>query len=52
VVSNKKVPAQQFDVQVGKNQKTRVTLGFTKANELFVGRVAMLGALSLSGMPT
>jgi hypothetical protein len=45
VVSNKSVPAQQFDVQVGKGQKARVTLGFTKSNELFVGRVAMLGAV-------
>ena len=40
---NGKLPAQQFDVRVGKDQVSRVTLGFTKSNELFVGRVAMLG---------
>lgn len=33
VVSNRQVRGQQFDVQVGKGQKSRVTLGFTKGNE-------------------
>eukprot|EP01023_Acetabularia_acetabulum_P026040 TRINITY_DN247_c1_g1_i1.p1 TRINITY_DN247_c1_g1~~TRINITY_DN247_c1_g1_i1.p1 ORF type:complete len:239 (-),score=50.36 TRINITY_DN247_c1_g1_i1:334-1050(-) len=48
--SKKEVKAQKFDVQVGKDTKIPVTLGFTKSNELFVGRLAMLGfAASLIG---
>jgi hypothetical protein len=42
------VPAQQFDVRLGKDTTVPVTLGFTKSNELFVGRLAMLGVF-LSG---
>ena len=34
---------QQFDVKVPKGPKKKVQLGFTKGNELFVGRLAMLG---------
>jgi len=37
------VAGQQFDIRLGKNTTVPVTLGFTKSNELFVGRVAMLG---------
>eukprot|EP00898_Chlorokybus_atmophyticus_P000259 jgi/Chlat1/1233/Chrsp115S00750 len=53
--STKKVPAQTFKVTVpGVQSKNAdgipVTLGFTKANELFVGRLAMIGfASSLLG---
>lgn len=47
VVSNRSkggsVSGQQFDVRLGKNTTVPVTLGFTKSNELFVGRMAMLG---------
>jgi hypothetical protein len=45
VVSNNRggVAAQQFQVRVGKSSTVPVTLGFTKSNELFVGRLAMLG---------
>jgi hypothetical protein len=39
-------PAQQFNVRVGKEKTFPLTLGFTKSNELFVGRVAMLGFAS------
>lgn len=35
--------AQQFQVRLGKNTTVPLTLGFTKSNELFVGRLAMLG---------
>eukprot|EP00178_Gracilaria_changii_P023265 TRINITY_DN7058_c0_g1_i2.p1 TRINITY_DN7058_c0_g1~~TRINITY_DN7058_c0_g1_i2.p1 ORF type:complete len:271 (+),score=50.35 TRINITY_DN7058_c0_g1_i2:69-815(+) len=37
------VAGQQFAIRLGKNTTIPVTLGFTKSNELFVGRVAMLG---------
>eukprot|EP01025_Chloroclados_australasicus_P005014 TRINITY_DN1140_c0_g1_i1.p1 TRINITY_DN1140_c0_g1~~TRINITY_DN1140_c0_g1_i1.p1 ORF type:complete len:256 (+),score=40.65 TRINITY_DN1140_c0_g1_i1:891-1658(+) len=37
------VPATQFNVRVGKDQVVPITLGFTKSNELFVGRAAMVG---------
>jgi hypothetical protein len=37
------VAAQQFQVRLGKNTTVPLTLGFTKSNELFVGRMAMLG---------
>jgi photosystem II 22kDa protein len=45
VLNNKRdgVAAQQFDVRLGKKSTVPVTLGFTKSNELFVGRLAMLG---------
>lgn len=44
------IKAQQFDVRLGKDTTQTVTLGFTKSNELFVGRLAMLGfAASLVG---
>lgn len=45
VISNKGdgVAAQQFQVRLGKNTSVPLTLGFTKSNELFVGRLAMLG---------
>lgn len=47
-------PAQSFDVTIPLSKKKEVTipveLGFTKANELFVGRLAMIGfAASLLG---
>lgn len=38
--------AQQFQVRLGKNTTVPLTLGFTKSNELFVGRLAMLGFAS------
>lgn len=45
LVAGKDVKAQQFKI----GEKT-VTLGFTKSNELFVGRLAMLGvATSIVG---
>lgn len=34
--------ATQFTADLGVTKKT-ITLGFTKSNELFVGRMAMLG---------
>lgn len=37
------ISGQQFNVRLGKNTTVPVTLGFTKSNELFVGRMAMLG---------
>jgi photosystem II 22kDa protein len=47
VVRNKSaegsLAAQQFQVRLGKDTTVPVTLGFTKSNELFVGRMAMLG---------
>ena len=45
VISNKGdgVAAQQFQLRLGKNTTVPLTLGFTKSNELFVGRLAMLG---------
>lgn len=47
VVNNRSLgggfPAQQFDVRLGKKTTVPITLGFTKSNELFVGRLAMLG---------
>eukprot|EP01025_Chloroclados_australasicus_P044710 TRINITY_DN486_c0_g1_i2.p1 TRINITY_DN486_c0_g1~~TRINITY_DN486_c0_g1_i2.p1 ORF type:complete len:923 (-),score=80.98 TRINITY_DN486_c0_g1_i2:197-2965(-) len=39
----KDVKGQSFDVQIGKETRIPVTLGFTKSNELFVGRLAMVG---------
>lgn len=39
----KRVPATQFKTSIGKGTKATITLGFTKSNELFVGRLAMLG---------
>lgn len=41
--SGKQVKGQRFQVGLGKETKTTITLGFTKSNELFVGRLAMLG---------
>jgi len=41
--SGKDIKGQQFQVGLGKETKATVTLGFTKSNELFVGRLAMLG---------
>ena len=35
--------AQQFQLRLGKYTTVPLTLGFTKSNELFVGRMAMLG---------
>ena len=45
VISNKGegVAAQQFQLPLGKNTTVPLTLSFTKSNELFVGRMAMLG---------
>eukprot|EP01025_Chloroclados_australasicus_P046135 TRINITY_DN5090_c0_g1_i1.p3 TRINITY_DN5090_c0_g1~~TRINITY_DN5090_c0_g1_i1.p3 ORF type:complete len:243 (+),score=31.14 TRINITY_DN5090_c0_g1_i1:114-842(+) len=43
VQSKSNVKGQKFDVQVGKESKIPITLGFTKSNELFVGRLAMVG---------
>ena len=45
IISNKGdgVAAQQFQLRLGKNTTVPLTLGFTKSNELFVGRMAMLG---------
>jgi photosystem II 22kDa protein len=48
VIANKSasadgVAAQQFQIRLGKNTTVPLTLGFTKSNELFVGRLAMLG---------
>lgn len=43
VSSGKQVKAQRFETRLGKGTKTTITLGFTKSNELFVGRLAMLG---------
>nr|DAA05917.1 TPA_inf: chloroplast photosystem II 22 kDa PsbS protein precursor psbS [Acetabularia acetabulum] len=40
------VKGQRFDVQIGKDTSVPVTLGFTKSNELFVGRLAMIGFAS------
>ena len=44
--AGKDVKAQQFNLRVGKKAVVPVTLGFTKSNELFVGRAAMLGFAS------
>jgi photosystem II protein len=43
LTSGKDIKAQQFTVGLGKDTKATFTLGFTKSNELFVGRLAMLG---------
>jgi hypothetical protein len=44
VISNKgDGVAQQFQLRLGKNTTVPLTLGFTKSNELFVGRLAMVG---------
>nr|DAA05916.1 TPA_inf: chloroplast photosystem II 22 kDa PsbS protein precursor psbS [Acetabularia acetabulum] len=40
------VKGQRFDVQISKDTSVPVTLGFTKSNELFVGRLAMIGFAS------
>ena len=49
LTAGKDIKAQQFEIGLGK-EKARVALGFTKSNELFVGRVAMLGvATSIIG---
>lgn len=46
LTSGKDVKAQQFTVGLSEKQGFRVSLGFTKSNELFVGRMAMLGVAS------
>lgn len=45
LTAGKDIKAQQFGVRLGKDADSvkTVTLGFTKSNELFVGRIAMLG---------
>jgi len=43
LTSGKDIKGQQFQVGLGKETKATITLGFTKSNELFVGRLAMLG---------
>lgn len=43
LTAGKDIKAQQFEVRLGKDTTKTVTLGFTKSNELFVGRLAMLG---------
>ena len=54
VISNKGdgVAAQQFQLRLGKNTTVPLTLGFTKSNELFVGRLAMLGFCLLYTSPS
>ena len=52
LTAGKDIKAQQFEIGLGK-EKTRVALGFTKSNELFVGRMAMLGVATsiIGGVP-
>ena len=40
------IKAQQFTLGLSENKGVKVALGFTKSNELFVGRMAMLGIAS------
>ncbi|KAL4424977.1 hypothetical protein ABPG77_002862 [Micractinium sp. CCAP 211/92] len=42
LTAGKDIKATQFTADLGVTKKT-ITLGFTKSNELFVGRMAMLG---------
>lgn len=50
LTAGKDINAQQFKLRLGKNTEQTITLGFTKSNELFVGRAAMVGfAASLIG---
>ncbi|KAL4457873.1 hypothetical protein ABPG75_012738 [Micractinium tetrahymenae] len=42
LTTGKDIKATQFKADLGVTKKT-ITLGFTKSNELFVGRMAMLG---------
>lgn len=46
LTSGKDIKAQQFNIGLTKKNGLKVALGFTKNNELFVGRMAMLGIAS------
>lgn len=46
LTSGKDIKAQQFNIGLTEKQSVKVALGFTKSNELFVGRMAMLGIAS------
>eukprot|EP00204_Picochlorum_oklahomense_P003686 CAMPEP_0118800004 /NCGR_PEP_ID=MMETSP1161-20130426/2050_1 /TAXON_ID=249345 /ORGANISM="Picochlorum oklahomensis, Strain CCMP2329" /LENGTH=249 /DNA_ID=CAMNT_0006727783 /DNA_START=57 /DNA_END=806 /DNA_ORIENTATION=- len=46
LTSGKDIKAQQFTLGLTEKQGVKVALGFTKSNELFVGRMAMLGIAS------
>lgn len=46
LTSGKDIKAQQFTVGLTEKSGVKVALGFTKSNELFVGRMAMLGIAS------
>jgi len=46
LTSGKDIKAQQFNVGLTEKKGVKVALGFTKSNELFVGRMAMLGVAS------
>ena len=45
-------PCGLFQVGLGKDTKATFTLGFTKSNELFVGRLASALTLLLAHMPS
>lgn len=46
LTSGKDIKAQQFTVGLAEKQGFKVAIGFTKTNELFVSRMAMLGIAS------
>ena len=50
LTTGKDIKATQFTLGLTEKQGVKVALGFTKSNELFVGRMAMLGiAASIIG---
>lgn len=50
MTSGKDIKAQQFSLGLSEKSGLKVAIGFTKSNELFVGRLAMLGiATSIIG---
>ena len=50
LTTGKDIKATQFTLGLSEKQGVKVALGFTKSNELFVGRMAMLGiAASIIG---
>jgi hypothetical protein len=46
LVAGKDIKATQFKVGLGGEKAKLVAIGFTKSNELFVGRMAMVGIAS------
>lgn len=46
LVAGKDIKATQFKVGLGGEKAQLIAIGFTKSNELFVGRMAMVGIAS------